>query len=93
MSVPLIELVRALVGRGLGYSLLMSRPNSQDITTEGRRVVARPLAPRSGITSVAAVWPEQLPPGPRTAAVLDYAAACFAGTGGACPPAPPAAGP
>ncbi|NKX52966.1 LysR family transcriptional regulator [Arthrobacter mobilis] len=78
MSVPVIELVRALVGRGLGYSLLMSRPNSQDTTTEGRRVVVRPLAPRSGITSVTAVWPEQVAPSRRTAAVLDFATSCFA---------------
>jgi DNA-binding transcriptional LysR family regulator len=78
MSVPLIELVRALVGRGLGYSLLMSRPNAQDTTTEGRQVVARPLAPRAGATSVAAVWPEQVALSPRAAAVLDYAAGCFA---------------
>ncbi|MFD1212822.1 LysR substrate-binding domain-containing protein [Arthrobacter sp. GCM10027362] len=85
MSVPVIELVRALVGRGLGYSLLMSRPNSQDTTTEGRRVVARPLAPRSGITAVQAVWPEAVLPSPRTAAVLDYAAACFAGPGSSLP--------
>src|SRR3954451_1792430 len=47
MAVPLIELVRALVGRGVGYSLLMSRPNAQETSTEGRAVVARPLAPRS----------------------------------------------
>ncbi|NKX50664.1 LysR family transcriptional regulator, partial [Arthrobacter deserti] len=78
MSVPLIELVRALVGRGLGYSLLMSRPNSQETSTEGRRVVSRPLAPRSGATSVIAVWPEPVALNPRTAAVLDFAARCFA---------------
>jgi len=78
MAVPLIELVRALVGRGLGYSLLMSRPNAQERSTEGRAVVARPLAPRSGLTSVLAVWPEQVALSPRAAAVLDYAAGCFA---------------
>lgn len=78
MAVPLIELVRALVGRGLGYSLLMSRPNSQETSTEGRPVVARPLAPRAGMTSVVAVWPEQMALSPRAAAVLDYAASCFA---------------
>ncbi|MCG2620956.1 LysR family transcriptional regulator [Arthrobacter sp. I2-34] len=80
MAVPLIELVRALVGRGLGYSLLMSRPNSQDTSTEGRPVVARPLSPRAGVTAVIAVWPEQMALSPRAAAVLDYAAACFATT-------------
>lgn len=41
-SVPLVELAKALVGRGLGYSLLMSRPNSTNLTTEG---------PRNGSTS------------------------------------------
>ncbi|MFI7496101.1 LysR substrate-binding domain-containing protein [Kocuria sp. M4R2S49] len=74
-AVPIIELVRALVGRGLGYSLLMSRPNSINITAEGRGIVARPLKPRAGKTTVVAVWPEHITLTPRTQAVVDYAAA------------------
>jgi flavin reductase (DIM6/NTAB) family NADH-FMN oxidoreductase RutF len=37
-----IETVRGLVGQGLGYSLLASRPAS-DLTYDGRRLVRRPL--------------------------------------------------
>ena len=37
------ELVRALVGRGLGFALLVSRP-THDLTHDGRRVTAVPLA-------------------------------------------------
>ncbi len=38
-----IETVRGLVGQGLGYALLASRPAS-DVTYDGRRLVSRPLA-------------------------------------------------
>jgi DNA-binding transcriptional LysR family regulator len=37
------ELVRCLVGRGLGYAVLVQRPLSE-LTYEGRRVVALPIA-------------------------------------------------
>lgn len=74
-AVPVIELVRALVGRSLGYSLLMSRPNSTEMTSEGRRIVTRPLKPRAGMTTVAAIWPEQMNLTPRASAVIDYAGA------------------
>jgi DNA-binding transcriptional LysR family regulator len=73
-ALPVIELVRALVGRGLGYSLLMSRPNSTDMTSEGRRIAFRPLKPRAGLTTVVAVWPEQMKLTPRAKALINYAA-------------------
>lgn len=72
-TAPVIELVRALVGRGLGYSLLMSRPSSSDMTTEGRRIVERPLAHRS-VTTVVAVWPAHMTLTPRAEEVVRYAA-------------------
>ena len=71
--VPQIDLVRALVGRGLGYSLLMSRPNQIPVTTEGLPIVSRPLRPRAGITSVVAVWPDGVALSARARAVMDYA--------------------
>jgi DNA-binding transcriptional LysR family regulator len=73
-SLPMIELVRALVGRGLGYSLLMSRPNSASSTAEGRPIVSRRLKPRTGRTTVVAAWPEHMHLTPRAQAVIDYAA-------------------
>lgn len=71
--VPQIDLVRALVGRGLGYSLLMSRPHQIPVSSEGRPLVTRPLRPRSGVTSVVAIWPTGARPSKRAQAVLDYA--------------------
>jgi flavin reductase (DIM6/NTAB) family NADH-FMN oxidoreductase RutF len=38
-----IETVRGMVGHGLGYALLASRPAS-DLTHDGRRLIRRPLA-------------------------------------------------
>lgn len=71
--VPQIDLVRALVGRGLGYSLLMSRPHQIPVSSEGLALVTRPLRPRSGVTSVVAIWPAEARLSKRAAAVLDYA--------------------
>jgi DNA-binding transcriptional LysR family regulator len=70
--VPQIDLVRALVGRGLGYSLLMSRPHQIPVSSEGRPLVTRPLRPRSGVTSVVAIWPTEARLSKRAQAVLDY---------------------
>ena len=43
MSAPSIELVRSLVGRGHGYSILLHHPVS-DVTYEGRPVAVRRIA-------------------------------------------------
>ena len=39
---PSVELVRGMVGQGLGYSILATRPES-DVTYDGRRIVVRAL--------------------------------------------------
>lgn len=72
--VPQIDLVRAMVGRGLGYSLLMSRPNQIPVSSEGMGLVTRHLRPRAGQTSVVAVWPREAALTARARAVIDYAA-------------------
>lgn len=41
-SSPSLELVRGLVGRGLGYSLLVTRP-SGDVSYDGQQLAIRPL--------------------------------------------------
>ena len=74
VAVPNLELVRVLVGRGMGYSLLMWRPNYSMTTLEGRTVAMRPLRPRAGATSVVAVWPEQMVLSSRAGALLDHLA-------------------
>ena len=71
--VPQIDLVRALVGRGLGYSLLMSRPNQLPVSSEGLPIVSRRLEPRSGQTAVVAVWPDHVQLNARARAVIAYA--------------------
>jgi DNA-binding transcriptional LysR family regulator len=42
-SSPSMEMVRGLVGRGVGFSMLVTRPFG-DQTYDGRRIVTRPLA-------------------------------------------------
>lgn len=71
--VPQIDLVRAMVGRGLGYSLLMSRPNQIPVSSEGKGIVTRHLRPRAGQTSVVAVWPTETVLTARAQAVVQHA--------------------
>ena len=71
--VPQIDLVRAMVGRGLGYSLLMSRPNQIPVSSEGKGLVTRHLRPRAGQTSVVAVWPAETILTARAEALVRYA--------------------
>lgn len=69
---PNLEPARVLVGRGLGYSLLMWRPNYSATTLEGREVVMRPLRPKAGATTVVAVWPHHTTLSRRAVALLDH---------------------
>ncbi|MDR2321456.1 MAG: LysR family transcriptional regulator [Microbacterium sp.] len=68
-----IGLVEALVGRGLGYGLLMSRPNVIPMSTEGRPVVIRPLDPPVTRSHVVGIWPADMNLTPRASALLDFA--------------------
>ena len=49
------ELTRALVGRGLGYSVLVQRPNN-DVTYEGRRIVGVEIDPQPAAVDVILTW-------------------------------------
>lgn len=71
--VPQISLVEALVGRGVGYGLLMSRPNTLPMSTEGRPVVIRPLDPPVTVSHVVGIWPADMSLTPRASALLDFA--------------------
>jgi DNA-binding transcriptional LysR family regulator len=68
-----IGLVEALVGRGVGYGLLMSRPNVLPMSAEGRPVAVRPFDPPVTLSHVVGIWPEDMTLTPRAAALLDYA--------------------
>ncbi|MBZ4522649.1 LysR family transcriptional regulator [Mycobacterium avium] len=86
LAVPTLELLRVLVARGLGYTLLMWRPNYSMTTLEGRRVVARPLRPRAGGSAVVAVWPEKMTLSPRVAALIDHLGVALQLRGEGLPP-------
>jgi DNA-binding transcriptional LysR family regulator len=76
-----IGLVDALVGRGLGYGLLMSRPNAVAMSSEGRPFVIRPLDPPVTISHVVGIWPEDMNLAPRASALLDFAVEKLGGYG------------
>lgn len=75
------NLVEALVGRGMGYGLLMSRPNRLPTSTEGRPVVRRRLDPAVTVSHVVGIWPEDMNLTPRASALLDYAVEKLGGYG------------
>ncbi|WP_416445905.1 LysR substrate-binding domain-containing protein [Leucobacter sp. HNU] len=77
-----IGLVEALVGRGLGYGLLMSRPNAPTTSLEGRPIVIRPLDPPVTVTHVVGIWPEDMDLTARALALLDFAAERLGGRDG-----------
>lgn len=72
-----LTLVDALVGRGLGYGLLMSRPNFLPVSSEGRPIVVRPLDPPVTRSHVVGLWPADMTLTPRATALLDFAAERF----------------
>ncbi|MDT0157670.1 LysR family transcriptional regulator [Microbacterium sp. ARD32] len=76
-----IILVEALVGRGLGYGLLMSRPNALPRSTEGRPVVIRPFDPPVTVSHVVGIWPADMNLTPRASALLDFAVEKLGGYG------------
>ncbi|MFB7843960.1 LysR family transcriptional regulator [Microbacterium sp. NPDC056052] len=73
VRVTQISLVEALVGRGLGYGLLMSRPNIIPMSSEGRPIIIRPLDPPVTRSHVVGIWPADMNLTPRASALLDFA--------------------
>lgn len=76
-----IALVEAMVGRGLGYGLLMSRPNALPLSIEGRPIAIRPLNPPVTVSHVVAIWPADMRLTPRASALLDFAVQTLGGYG------------
>ena len=76
-----IGLVEALVGRGLGYGLLMSRPNTLPVSVEGLPVVIWPFDPPVTVSHVVGIWPEDMQLTPRASALLDFAIEKLGGYG------------
>jgi DNA-binding transcriptional LysR family regulator len=74
------EVTRSLVGRGLGYSLLVQHP-AVDATYEGRALVARPLTPAVRPLSVQIIWPRAVRLTDRAQAMVEYASGLPWGSG------------
>lgn len=72
-SVPQMILVNAMVGRGLGYGLLMSRPNNAEISLEGRKLAIRRLSQPNYPSAVVAIWPGKAQLSARVLALIDFA--------------------
>lgn len=86
---PQVILVQGLVGRGLGYGLLMSRPNWAPVTMEGHPVAVRPLVPPASRTNMVGIWPNHLRLSPRAQALLDFTVETFQTPPGRSGPAVP----
>ncbi|MGQ1795905.1 MULTISPECIES: LysR substrate-binding domain-containing protein [unclassified Kocuria] len=66
------ELTRSLVGRGLGYSILVQHPSSS-LTWGGRPLTTRPLEPRPHPVGVCLAWDSNVRPSRRAEAMVDLA--------------------
>ncbi len=66
------EAVRTLVGRGLGYGILVQRP-ANPASYEGYPVVMKEIAPPVPPVGIEVIWPASAPPTPRTRALIDFA--------------------
>lgn len=67
------EVTRSLVGRGMGYAILVQQP-AADQSYEGRRLVVRPIEPRPRSLPVSMVWPDTVRPSQSAAAMIALAA-------------------
>jgi DNA-binding transcriptional LysR family regulator len=68
------ELTRSLVGRGLGYTLLVQRPKNE-LTYEGLPVVVKEVTPALKPVTVQLIWPESMRLSTRARAFVEYARA------------------
>ena len=66
------EAVRTLVGRGLGYGVLVQRP-ANPASYEGYPVVMKEIEPPVEPVGIEVIWPAATPPTPRTRALIDFA--------------------
>jgi DNA-binding transcriptional LysR family regulator len=75
-SSPSLELVRGLVGQGLGFSLLVTRPPG-DVTYEGKKLAIRPIAEVGEPGRIALARLEALRPTRLTTAFEAFASGFF----------------
>lgn len=65
------EMTRALVGRGMGYAVLVQRPEN-DRTYEGRSLVIKEIAEEIRKERVLIAWPKSMKPHRRAQAFVDF---------------------
>lgn len=66
------DLIRAMVARNLGWSLMIHRPK-HDLTHEGLRIMSVPLRPTHPLVDIVAVWPDGVHLNRRAAAFIEIA--------------------
>ena len=71
------EITRSLVGRGMGYAILVQQPAGNQ-SYEGRQLVVRPIRPAAGTVPVAIVWLSAVRPPQSVTAMVDLAAELYA---------------
>ncbi|ALG28234.1 LysR substrate-binding domain-containing protein [Glutamicibacter halophytocola] len=71
-AVPQMILVSAMVGRGLGYGLLMRRPNNAAVSVEGRPLAYRDLKAPNYSNAVVAITPRSVRIPARVQALIDH---------------------
>ena len=64
--------MRTLVGRGLGYGILVQRP-ANPASYEGYPVVMKEIEPPVAPVGIEVIWPAATPPTARTRALIDFA--------------------
>lgn len=76
-SVPQMILVSAMVGRGLGYGLLMRRPNNAEVSVEGRPLAFRALQAPNYPNAVVAITPRGVKIPARVQALIEHCKAAM----------------
>lgn len=66
------EVTRSLVGRGMGYAILVQQP-AGDQTYEGKPLVVRPIEPAVPSLPVSIVWPDTVRPSQSATAMVALA--------------------
>jgi len=75
-SSPSIEMVRGMVGQGFGFSLLVTRPHSNQ-TYDGKALACLPLEETVEGSGLVAVWLKSHPPSKPVRLFIDYCKTWF----------------
>ena len=79
---PSLESVRGMVGHGLGYALLATKP-SNNMTYDGRALAVRPLADEVTPSQIVVAWPAETEISPPAGRFVESCKAVFAELGAA----------